>query len=404
MKPIFIIFALFFVTTIHAQIAWERGYYINNSGNKISGLIENKGWDTSPDSFRFKSNENASAGTISIEEAQEFGFDGNLVFTRYTVEIDKSITRLDDLSPDRNPIYKTETLYLKKIVEGQLSLYLYSNFGAQQFFISLNKETPYELIKKDYYVNYGKRATNELYKQQLKKVMTCEAISDAKFNSIKYTKVSLVKWVQSYNSCVNSTSVVYNEFLTKKKGDAFLKLRARAGVRLSNSSIIPVSREVDLPSEIGPQIGIEGELVFTALRSKWSVLLGADYSTYNTEALDQEVGSFTFQDITLDYQVIDVGFHLRHSFFINEKNRLYLNAGVLLTLDAGSEQTQTIGRVLTDFGASGNFNFGGGYEYDKWNFDLRLTPSSSAGSNEVVELRDLRVGNIAFTVGYSFLN
>ena len=74
MKKHFSLFLIFFkCMTFYSQINYEKGYYINNEGNKIEGLIKNIDWQNNPTYFEFKTSELAEGQTIKIESAKEFG-------------------------------------------------------------------------------------------------------------------------------------------------------------------------------------------------------------------------------------------------------------------------------------------------------------------------------------------
>ncbi len=133
-KIITSILLLLFIYSSQAQIKWESGYYIDNTGKKITGFIENIARTTNPNRFDYKATENADAETISIENAKEFGFVQNIVYQRFTVPIDKSRSETMRLSNFRNPEFETETLYLKKLIDGKASLYLHTGFGNRKLF------------------------------------------------------------------------------------------------------------------------------------------------------------------------------------------------------------------------------------------------------------------------------
>ena len=57
MKKIIACIILFTALNTIAQTKFEKGYYIDNLGNKEEGLINNENWIYSPKSFLFKSYE-----------------------------------------------------------------------------------------------------------------------------------------------------------------------------------------------------------------------------------------------------------------------------------------------------------------------------------------------------------
>ncbi|MGL6126113.1 MAG: hypothetical protein ACRC05_03280, partial [Chryseobacterium artocarpi] len=63
MKNAFSVFAFLSITSIYAQVKYEKGYIINNDNVKTEVLIKNKGWVSNPDSFSYKKDDNAQEST-----------------------------------------------------------------------------------------------------------------------------------------------------------------------------------------------------------------------------------------------------------------------------------------------------------------------------------------------------
>lgn len=260
-------------------------------------------------------------------------------------------------------------------------------------------------MKKEYLGGLGKVQTNELYKQQLKSELNCESNQRKNFNNIKYTQKSLVSIIENYNNCVGSPSRKYYASLSQRDGILSFKVRARAGIRFTNASLNPFARGVDLPSEIEPQIGVEGELILNSIRNKSSVLLGLDYATYSSSAQNVDTGRNVFQDIAFDYNAIDLSSFICYSFYLNQESSVFINPGLAARIDAsGSIQTQTIGSEITDFGITLQPLIGIGYEYHNWIVDVRLDIPVFVASQSPQASRSLSSGYVGVTIGYNFLN
>ena len=95
----------------YSQIIFEKGYFINNSNQKIECLIKNNDWKNNPETFEYKLSENSEPAIADVKSAKEFGIYSISKYIRSTVKIDKSKENLDDLSYDKEPTYVEEVLF-----------------------------------------------------------------------------------------------------------------------------------------------------------------------------------------------------------------------------------------------------------------------------------------------------
>ena len=117
-----------------SQIIFEKGYFINNQGTKIPSLIKNADWKHNPDQIEYRLGEGSEIKLITVQDVQEFGVGDDAKYVRHEVEIDSSDDRVPFLSLDRKPAWKTETLFLKTLVEGKATLLIYDDDVIQRFF------------------------------------------------------------------------------------------------------------------------------------------------------------------------------------------------------------------------------------------------------------------------------
>mgnify|MGYP001319545011 FL=1 len=120
--------------TTSAQITFEHGYYINNEGLKVDGLIKNLDWVYNPVQFDFKKSINAPINNIELQDIKEFGIDGGSKYIKKTVDIDKSSNDIVSLTSYRIPTFEKETVLLKVLIEGSASLYQYQEQNLIRFF------------------------------------------------------------------------------------------------------------------------------------------------------------------------------------------------------------------------------------------------------------------------------
>lgn len=134
MKKIIACIILFTALNTIAQTKFEKGYYIDNLGNKEEGLINNENWIYSPKSFLFKSYETSKKKSKNVKNIREFGIFGKIKYVKATVNIDRSSRKVVKLSSVRTSEFKEEKLLLKVLVEGDANLYSYTENDLNRYF------------------------------------------------------------------------------------------------------------------------------------------------------------------------------------------------------------------------------------------------------------------------------
>ena len=131
---LFLAIGVFYSMSCNSQISYVEGYYINNSNKKINCLIKNIDWKNNPKKFKYKTTVQAENETLTIKSVKELGVNNVSKYIRAVVNIDRSNSKLDQLSSDIDPIFKKEELFLKVLIEGNASLYLYDDKGLRRYF------------------------------------------------------------------------------------------------------------------------------------------------------------------------------------------------------------------------------------------------------------------------------
>lgn len=188
-KHLLFILILILKINCYAQIKFEKGYFINNSGERIECLIQNLDWKNNPSKFLYKTKGSSLEKENSISTTKEFGVYNISKYIRAKIDIDRSNNSINNLTNERRPIFKTETLFLKVLVEGQNNLYSYAKKNLNRFFYSAKNNTSIkQLIYKKFKFRNNKIGKNNRYKQQLIEVINCENISSKTVENIKYKK------------------------------------------------------------------------------------------------------------------------------------------------------------------------------------------------------------------------
>lgn len=386
----------------YAQISYEKGYYINNSGQKIEGLIKNIEWLNNPTSIQFKSSENSDVQNLSIESVKEFRVYNYHKYERHTVDMDRSSDYLKDLSSDRNVNFKSETLFLKIEVDGDATLYSYFEGNLKRFFFKTSNTDITQLVYKRYYVSDDQVGKNNLYQQQLWKNLKCSDISLRKTERLDYKVNKLTAFFNLYNQCKNP------DFIVKKtKVKANFNISIRPGVIFSTAEaarsafLSPIRYEGG--NGIGYRFGAEMEFVMKFNRNKWALLAEPTYQSFKADNIrrNRQVNITPGTEaIDLEYSSLQLPVGIRHYMFLGDNSSIFLNA--LMSFRLSSEiytiKRPSTGNVLSiEKKGLTTFNFGIGYKYGKYSVELRYAPEESI---QDIGSYDVQNNMMSLIIGY----
>lgn len=387
----------------YAQITFEEGYYIDNSGQKITCLIKNVDWKNTPTQIEYKLQENDEAQLKSIETLDEFGINGISKYIKAKVEIDRSSKNINRLSQNRNPIFSEENLFLKVLVEGQANLYEYNDGNLLRYFYSLKDSEIKQLIYKKYKTVDGDVSENNRYRQQLWSDLSCDGFDQQKLEYINYSKRDLVKQFTKFNDCVESDYINFN---AKDKRD-FFHLTIKPRFNISSLTFGNSLSDIDLiefDDETGFGIGIDLEFVLPFNKNKWAITLEPAYQSFKSESsspTDNIVGGERVAIV--DYSSIEIPIGLRHYFYINKKSAIYLNAAYVMDFSMSSsvEFTRKDGSNLNtiEVKKGNNIAFGAGYQYNK-KFSLEFRYQTNRDILDSYEYWSSDYSSMSFILGY----
>lgn len=395
-KKIRLLFLVIFVSiNCYSQIAYEKGYFINNSNQRIDCLIKNMDWKNNPVDFEYKLLENTEAKKVGINTVKEFAINGASKYIRALVKIDRSKESIDGLSYKKNPVFFNEELFLKVLVEGKSNLYRYEDGNLVRYFF--NKENTYikQLVFKSYRTLDNKIAQNNQFRQQLWNALKCPNISMHDIERIDYKEKDLLNFFVGYNNCTNSE---YINFKGKQKRDLF-NLTIRLGLNSSSLAIDNITssaRDANFGNKLNFRLGVEAEFIMPVNKNKWSVVIEPTYQYFNSEK------ELSFQKAIVDYKSIELPIGIRHYFFLNKNNncKIFINASYILDFASNSKITFTSGSEL-EITNSTNLGFGVGYKHnDKYSLELRTQTSREVFNN--FQYWFSNYNTLSIIIGYSF--
>lgn len=377
MKKLLLFFIAFTsFSSAYSQTKFERGYYINNSNQKVDCFIKNVDWYNNPTSFEFKLTEDSEKKSLTIKNVKEFAIYNSSKYIRENVRIDRSSEKVNDLSNSENPLFKEEQLFLKVLIEGKSNLYLYKDKSLIRYFFNVENTSIEQLIFKKYLSPTNKLLTNNGFRKQLWEKLKCSSIKMSTIKKLDYKKNHLINIFIDYNICSNTTFTEYSK--KTKKGILNLSLRPRfnsSSLEINKISGEPVDVNFGNNSNFG--IGLEVEYILPFNNNKWSISFEPSYQNYKgkeTANANHVSGGILMADV--DYTSIEVPISFRHYFYLNNNSKVYANVSYVIDVSSNSSIEFTRNdnskfdtlEIVTD----NNFAFGIGYKFNnKYSIEMR---------------------------------
>ncbi|GAA0757839.1 hypothetical protein [Psychroflexus lacisalsi] len=143
------ILILLFCIQINAQNIFKKGYFLNNSGDTITGYIKDFSWNNNPEEILFKSDLSDSQIKFLPKDIKHFEIYGEVKYKSAQVDIDISGNSSSLISENRSPSFVKQHLFLKILEEGQANLYQYRDRNTIKYFFSTEEVSLQPLIFKN---------------------------------------------------------------------------------------------------------------------------------------------------------------------------------------------------------------------------------------------------------------
>ncbi|WP_264529322.1 PorT family protein [Flavobacterium sp. N502540] len=405
-QALFLVLTLIISINSYSQIVFEHGYIINQNDQKIECQIENQDWKNTPTSFRYQLPDNTNIITADIKTVKEFAITGQSKYIRSLVKIDRSSKNIENMSTDKNPDLKEETLFLKVLIEGKASLYLYDDGNLRRFFYKMDNTEIKQLIYKTYLVNENYSiAKNNYFREQLFIDLKCDNILQREYEILDYNYNKLLKFFIKYNKCSDTN---FATFETKEKKDLFnLTIRPRlnsSSLSMNNSNFSTYDTKFD--SKLNLSIGLEAEFIFPFNKNKWALIVEPTYQYYNSEKTNK-TNNVLGGEVTakVDYKSIELPIGIRHYFFLKNQSKIFVNASLLFDINSKSkiELVRKDGSELNnlDVGSRSTMALGvGGKFRDKYSIEFRYLFGRTILKDYLAY--DSKFATVSLIVGYSF--
>ncbi|WP_375578798.1 outer membrane beta-barrel protein [Marivirga tractuosa] len=403
MKRILIlfIFSSLFVLKAHAQVKFEKGYYVDNQNDTVKCLVKNKGWTNFPESFTIKINDSNEKKELSIDELKMLRISDEVKFINTIVKEDISDNNSSKIAYNNDLVYTENVRLLKVLVESEYSLYFSEKDNRKKFFYSGPDNEIRQLIDKRYYVNDDNIATSQEYIKQLLRINECQSteLNNRAIND-KLNESNLIYYFEQINNCLGTNVVKYEEknFDDKSQKSYSVKL----GLNLANSQYIfrssNSSNTIDFPSDLASTFGIELEIPIKANKFKWSLITEPTfkYIASSNTVIDQGLErNYEFQVYSLD---IPLG--IRYKFYLSDDLLIFLNFKTQLTLNMGNSFVDLDFGQYHDAQTKFNLNAGFGFKWKKLILEYRRDPQNILNQRVYEELV---LHNNTFIIGYTFL-
>ncbi len=395
MKKILLTILILVFINSNAQDKFEKGFFIGNDGNKIECSIKNLDWMSNPTEFKYKLNDNEELLTGNINTVKEFQVYDKIYYKRFTVKIDRSSDRLEELSYQSDPEFKEEVLFLKVLIDGKAALYSYEDGNTRRYFFEKENNGKVEQFIYKKFINSDREVSNnKTYLNQLQSNFRIENMPNSYFDNVDYYKSDFVKYFIKY---YESKNYEYKYYQIKRNKSLF-NLNIRPGYTNSSVSFnrIFTQATTEFKEKSNFRLGIEAEVILPFNNDKWAIIVEPTYQKYNDVVVTNK-GEYHEKSQIVDYKSIELPIGIRYYFYLNKTSKIFINGAFITDLNFNSsiKTVNSYGNGISTVDefpiqSSGNLTFGLGYKFlEKFSLEVR------SGTK-----RELLSNNIAYTSSY----
>ena len=333
-KNIFILIMLLITFGATAQINLKAGSIEFIDGKSVQGFIDYRNWGVNPADIRFYEQKNDAGIQYFPSQIKSFTVNGD-VYRSAWVAIETSPNEISRLSEVADFILEYDTVFLLRIVEGEISLWSYhKKEGKFNYYLLIDNS--FELLKYKSYKAVNKTQhkfvhENKLFIGQLTIYLSdCNSI-DKKIKKARYSGSSLAKLIEYYNRCaygIEGTQLIQSERL-------HLDFGLLAGFSISSINFKSSTgayknlKNSDFQNSTNPSGGLSLDLIFPRNRQKWILRNEFIYSGASYEGTYTEINNNTREEIytELEFSWLKINTMLRYSYPLKNA-RIFANIGI----------------------------------------------------------------------------
>lgn len=155
-----------------AQKNFQPAYVVTLKGDTVKGFIDQREWDFTPARIVFSSADKSTQKEYTVRDINFFQVAGKEAYRRAIVKISLNPATLSDIGI-KDTTWKMDTVFLKVLYAGKLSLFSYEDKIKERFYIlEEGRIQPEELIKREYMKDGSTSLVSEnIYRNQLNSIM-----------------------------------------------------------------------------------------------------------------------------------------------------------------------------------------------------------------------------------------
>lgn len=379
------------------QINFDKGYIIDNENNRTECAIKNYDWNNNPKSIEYRLSDTDKPITGSLETVKEFGIYNECRFIRAKVNIDRSPDETNQLTTDRKPNWSQEQIFLKIIIEGTATLFIYQEEMFKRFFYSVHDSIPQQLVYKRYLSKSNSIidntedfiATNAEFRQQLWNNVKC---GNSTLNSLKYmgyTQSELERYFEKFNRCSGDT-IIKKAHIKKD----FFNFRIKPGVNIASVTVTSNYSQatLNLGSNRNLNLGLDAEFILPYNKNKWGIIIEPTYQSYTSS---KEFGIF---DFNVDYHSIAFPVGIRYYLFLKNKKKLFLNGFFISNINLDLNSSVSFGTYNLEVAPGVCYAFGGGITYKKLSAEVLYYTTQNLTHDQMDYITEF--SRLGFKIGY----
>ncbi len=326
MKYLYLLYLILLTSVSFSQSKFEKGYYIDNKGNKKEGYIRLIDFEkiNEIDKLDFKSSKSSKNDKIDLTTINEIGIGSELKLIKVSLQID-DINFYKDYKVGKELDLKNITAFLNVEIEGKASLYSFASSFGKKFFYKLSDQDKgiVQLVYKKY-LSEDNVKVNTYFRNQLFNDVKCENQVFNDFLNLEYNKEQLLKVFKNFNDCRISNSITYrNRFEKSFKThiSGFLGMNL-----ISNPSLSTLT------------YGGEFEFVFPS--EKLSFFIRAEYESFRSEEMNvyfSAGGAIRNEDtFKANAKSLDIIIGPRYNYIISKNHKVFFSTGIGFSEQSGS--------------------------------------------------------------------